>query len=103
MRDWQADWHQTAGHALLALISGGKIVRGSDVVGALGAIVPVEPGATPAPLTSPGTPASNTAHQDEDSFSPHGPVFERTTGLSEYGTIRPRVSGPGKPGGEVTT
>lgn len=104
MRDWQADWHHSAGGVVPALVSGGSLVSGPDVVGALRAIVLAAPGATPASLVSPGTPAWVTAGEAESSFlSTGGPTFEGTGGLSAYGTIRPSVSEPGKPDGEVAT
>lgn len=104
MRNWQADWLHAAGGAVPAMVGGGTPITGPDVVRALEAIILAGPDKAPGPLAGRETPAWTIARDIETSFlSARGPVFEGIGAVSAYGSIRPTISEPGKPDGEVAT
>lgn len=105
MRDWQRDWRQTAGGALPALVEEGGTITGPDVLDALGSSVLGQPSAPPEPShAGPVEPAWKTTRSTESGFlSTRGPVLEAAGGLSTRGVVRPALSEPGKPDGEVAT
>lgn len=120
--DWRDQWQQAAREALPVLIGDGQPLAGADALTWLGqALVdervpePAGPGSALSPHTGPAgalpspAPASEAAaviqsiQSDPALLSARDRVYRMAGGIAPQGWIRPAITQPGRPDGEVAT